>query len=135
MNSNGDEFKAFNDLIINEDFVDKIEKLNTACELLKSSELLRQNIDEKFYELLYSRLIDSNYSCEKHVILFKLLRNAYGTIKNDFTAIEIKLCELLIEQVNSKMKIKEIVEKNNENYRNCIVFILQYFANLIQGNC
>jgi hypothetical protein len=135
----GVRIKEFNDLILNLNFENVQilnEKLNEASELLKSSEELRQNIDENLYNFLNSKIIIKNLNHEineTQIILMKLLRNSSGTNKSEFSIIEYNLCESLICYLNNQLKL-DLVNEISENYKSFNNFILQYFANLIQGN-
>jgi hypothetical protein len=136
MNSDfDDKITKFNNLILNLNSVEekKIDQLNELCELLRLNEELRKNFSEKFYQILCSQLdkyLKNENINETHILLLKLLRNTYGCVKKDFTPSEARLCDLLIE-----FSINLVNEGNeSENNRKFIVLILQYFANLIQGN-
>ena len=122
--------KNFNEFILNINSDDN-QKLNEACESLKSNQQLRQNINKSVYEYLYFQiekyLKNENTLNETSVLWIKLLRNSSGTNKTQFLTIENDICILLIEYLNNQVKLVKIT---NENF---IIFMLQYFANLIQG--
>ena len=131
--SNDDKLEKFYNLMLdlNSNNGNIIEQLNELCELLRLNEKLRNNFSEKFYKILHSQLDLKKDINEIHLLLLKLLRNTYGCIKNDFTPTEASLCELLIDFLNNELNGNEIDDENNRKF---IVLILQYFANLIQGN-
>lgn len=114
------------------------ELLNEACELLKQNQVLRQNQNENFYKILFN-FINENYNENKtingtFVLVIKLLRNASGANKNEFYDYEFKIQKILLTHLNKLcVQHEHLNDDYNENFKNFVVFSLQYFANLIQG--
>ena len=137
------QIKEFEKLVFNVDFQNEtasISELNQACDLLRLSETLRKNASAKFYQFIYFKLIDfvkrkKTFTDSTLVLLLKLIRNASGTNKDELFSEESYICDFLIESLNPELNSNACRQSKDdeENYRNSVIYILQYFSNLIQG--
>jgi hypothetical protein len=125
------EFKLkFEEINLESD--ESLEQMKQICESLKVDEQMRQNLNDSFYEKLWSRVeskplrADSELDCW----IIRALRNSSGKVSSSVCDREACLFRYLLEFVT---RVQENEENLGEHETNSINFTLQYFINSIQG--
>ncbi len=117
--------------------------INELNDIIKSNESVRERgLSALFYAKLgkvLAHLLENKESDEfwtDFEVVIKCLRNSAAAFKADVNPDELAICQMLLDFLREESTLKKLTNRdvNDTTTRNCLVFVLQYFFNLSQGN-
>ena len=120
------------------------KSINDLNDLIRTNESVRERgLPASFYaklERVLASLLENKDSAEfwaDFEVLIKCLRNSAASFKAEVNPDELVICQKLIDFLRMKSTLKKLTEKGDIDgtmIQKCLVFVLQYFFNLSQGN-
>ncbi len=119
------------------------KSINELNDVIRTNELVRERgLSGLFYAKLktvLANLLEDKESAEfwsDFEVLIKCLRNSAAAFKADVYPDELDIIQKLIDFIRTEKVLKNLTDKgsNDEMIQKCLVFVLQYFFNLSQGN-